>query len=255
MAEKLIFTSLRRELKGKDELMIVGGTISEAKVINWLREFKGMPWRVWEWVNDFRLEHESLTPAFPLAIRLSALERVRLFGDGGDLTVRRDGALFRWHFIGPSGAKKEAIIPAGWQSCHDYWDRKENESQKLTCSEQKALLWGAYNQELGRWYDNRVGFAHLEYPLADVESLLQEDKKGHVYAYYREYLDGGQVAFVWMYKLDSLNGVGEVSGHHEAMEQKVSPSQDEEILLSESKSTSAKEEKEKESFWKRLWRR
>lgn len=235
-SEKLVFGSLRRELKGKDELMIVGGTITEEKLVTWLVKFskRQMPWRMWEWVNEFRLEHEDVNGSFPLPTRLEALERGRLFGKEGDLTVRRDGEFFRWHFIGPHAAEqKDKRIPSGWLSCHNYWEREAHKDKRFACFAQKALLWGAFNQELGRWYDNRVGFAHLEYPIQEVASLLEEDQKGHVYAYYREYLDAGQVAFVWMYGLGSLSKVLNASQAKacETKMEKVEPLQNESIPL------------------------
>ena len=59
--------------------------------------------------------------------------------------------------------------------------------------EQQAILWGAWRND-AHWYDNRVGWAKLDYP-----QTLASTR--NVYAHYYEYLDRGRVAFVWIYDL------------------------------------------------------
>ena len=193
MARQVEFKSLRklRVLRGKEDLTIVGGMIAEENLLAWLAEWSlsKMAWQLWETTDELELKHATTVPT-KTEIELMMLERVRLFGEGGDLTVRRDDEHFRWYFIGP----KHATVPGGDETPEDFWD--DHPQKKLTRFKGQVILWGAWDDKSDqeRWVENRVGFAKLAYP----EPLHHER---HVYAHYWEFLDAGQVAFVWMYKL------------------------------------------------------
>lgn len=177
-----------RVLFGKEDLTIMGGIIAEEHLLAWLAKWSlsQMYWQLWETTDELELKHASPLPT-KTALELMMLERVRLFGEGGDLTVRRDDELFRWYFVGPKGV----TVPDG---ALDFW--KDNPKKKLTRFKGQVILWGVWDSESDkkRWVENRVGFANLAYP-----ELLHGER--HVYAHYWEYLDAGQVAFVWMYEL------------------------------------------------------
>lgn len=184
MAEqKLNFLDLpsRRTVCSRANLMIVGGTIEEAKAPAWLNqwELQSLPWRLWEEVSALKLEKNTSLP-----LDFALVERGQLFGEGGDLTLRRDGAIFRWHFIGPENAKVQKT-----SDMLNFWDQPS--ATVLHCVAQKAILWGVWRPELGRWHDNRVGWANLQYP-------AELNGKDHVYVHYDEYLESGRVAFVWL---------------------------------------------------------
>ncbi len=184
MAEqKLVFRNLltQRTACSRLDLMIVGGTIEEAQATDWLNQWDlgSLPWRLWEEVSALRLEKATSVP-----LDFTLVERGQLFGEGGDLTLRRDGSIFRWHFIGPKTAKVQKT-----SDTQDFWS--EHPNTVLYCVEQKAILWGLWRSELGRWHDNRVGWANLHYP-------AELNGKPHVYIHYDEYLDSGRVAFVWL---------------------------------------------------------
>lgn len=184
MAEqKLSFLDLpsRRTACSQADLTIVGGTIQETTVLNWLGRWnlQSLPWRLWEEVSALSLEKDT-----PLPSSFALVERGQLFGEGGDLTLRRDGDLFRWHFIGP----RTANVPMTADAL-DYW--VESTTTVLHCVKQQAILWGVWRSDLGRWHDNRVGWANLQYP-------AEFNGKPHVYIHYDEYLESGRVAFVWL---------------------------------------------------------
>lgn len=184
MAEqKLVFRNLltQRTACSRLDLMIVGGTIEEAQATDWLNQWDlgSLPWRLWEEVSALRLEKATSVP-----LDFTLVERGQLFGEGGDLTLRRDGSIFRWHFIGPTTAKVQKTPDA-----LDFWTEYPNAI--LHGVKQKAILWGVWRQDLGRWHDNRVGWASLQYP-------AELNGKPHVYIHYDEYLDSGRVAFVWL---------------------------------------------------------
>lgn len=203
--QPLVFKELlsQRTLCTNADLAIVGGTISELEIANWLKQWdlRNMPWQLREWVNDLKLQKAKALPAiFNLVKRLplfgrgqhlpstfDLVERLRLFGKGGDLTMRRDGHMFRWHFIGSSQTK----VPQTPKP-RDFWE--EHPSKILYRIDQQVILWGAWDETRQRWYDDRVGWANLDYP-------QELHGKRHVYAHFWEYLDTGRVAFVWMYDL------------------------------------------------------
>lgn len=163
------------------DLRIVGGTIEELDVRAWLNQWnlQTLPWRLWEEVSALRLERNSSLPG-----DFALIERGQLFGAGGDLTLRRDGEIFRWHFVGPTTTKVQKTSDA-----LEFWN--EHPNTVLHRVEQQAILWGVWRPELGRWHDNRVGWANLQYP-AELHG------KPHVYIHYDEYLESGRVAFVWL---------------------------------------------------------
>lgn len=184
--QRLDFSALEalRTACTQADLTIVGGTIQEQDVAAWLNEwnFELLPWQIWEEVSALRLEKGHAMPT-----EFGLVERGRLFGEGGDLTLRRDGSLFRWHFIGPKAANVQLTPDA-----LDFWQEYPN--KMLHRIEQQVILWGVWRKDLGRWHDNRVGWANLKYP-----PMLEG--KSHVYVHYDEYLDLGRVAFVWLREL------------------------------------------------------
>lgn len=163
------------------DLVIVGGTIGEMKAASWLSQWdlQSLPWRLWEEVSALKLEKSSSLP-----VDFTLVERGQLFGEGGDLTLRRDGGIFRWRFIGPTTTKVQRT-----PDTLDFWNEYPN--TVLHRVDQQAILWGEWRQDLGRWHDNRVGWANLQYP-------AELNGKRHVYIHYDEYLESGRVAFVWL---------------------------------------------------------
>lgn len=166
------------------ELKAGDGETLEQVLERFLRawDLSNMPYRIWEYVR--RIE---FTTKLPDASEYSLLERGRIFGTGGDLSLRRDGDRFLWHFIGP----KVTTPPTGYED-KDFWD--ENSNVQLRQRDESALLWGDYKEALGRWQEDRVGWAKLDYPISSAQARKQGKR---VEIRYTVFTDGGQVAFVW----------------------------------------------------------
>jgi len=140
-----------------------------------------MPYRIWESTDriDFeRVEKEASVP------NVALLERGRLFGEGGDLDLRRDSDTFRWRFVGAS----EVCPPEGYDADeNNFWKRYPDAA--FHCYKEKALLWGKRRGE--RWHDDRVAAAKkLDYPAPDDAERVRVE--------YNVYSRAGRVEFVWL---------------------------------------------------------
>jgi hypothetical protein len=174
---------------GQDEFTIWGGRCAEGELLknflqNW--KLKDMPYRIWEYVSEITFDKDSLPQNETL------LEHGRVFGPGGDLTLRRDGADFRWHFVG----QPEISPPDGYRD-NNFWDTHPD--MKFHQWDNEALLWGKYadQDENGnhRWHDDRVARAKLTYPVPD------NTKWERVMIKYWTFSRAGQVQFVWFREL------------------------------------------------------
>jgi hypothetical protein len=120
---------------GRDLLAAAGGRFPQERlqgfVDHWGLPRKGMPWSVWEWTDDIRVDYSAGPPG-----ELDYLERGRLFGIEGDLDLRRDGDAVLWRFVGSATVELPAEFPAG-----EYWQGKP-EGWRLRPFERTALLWG-----------------------------------------------------------------------------------------------------------------
>lgn len=168
---------------GKDDLAIWGGVCAEAELLSFLNAWSldNMPFRVWEYVSEINFQCDTL-PA-----NVNLLERGRLFGEDGDLTLRRDSAGFRWHFVG----KPEMRPPSGFDA-KNFWT--QHQEIAFHCCEETALLWGERQEGGLRWFDDRVGQAKLEYPVKSSYKRVQ--------VCYRTFSRAGRVEFVWFHALE-----------------------------------------------------
>ena len=179
-----LVNQVRASQVGKEQLAIWGGKCSETQVLDLVQQWPTldrMPCHIWEYCSDITFDRD----AWPEDVQL--LERGRLFGEGGDLSLRRDGDHFRWWFIGPAG-----VIPPGGGK--DFW--QANPGVTFHEYEGTALLWGKGKQaQIGDetvwwWFDDRVARAKLCYPV--------EGQPGRVQIEYRIYSRAGRVEFVWL---------------------------------------------------------
>jgi hypothetical protein len=196
------------------DLSIWGGDFDTADLAAFLQAWdlarRDMPWRIWEWVSRSAIQWKTEPDDIEL------LERARLFGPGGDFSLRRENDLFLWHFVGPG----ESVLPTGFRWEHnrreaepepqqfrasDYWQSR-SEGWALQVHARHVLLWGQERQDeqqnpLGTWHDARVGrVPKLEYP-----GLTGRDPQGRVKLCYREYLQGDNLEAVWWLNLKGLN--------------------------------------------------
>jgi len=183
--EKIINHIKNGEKFGKDNLSIWGGRCAEQDLVDkFLNKWNltNMPYRIWEYVSEITFDKNSLPNQ-----KETLLEHGRLFGSDGDLTIRRDGDEFRWHFIGEPYIKP----PQDYQD-NNFWDTYSDESFHKW--EEKAMLWGEYagtNEDNEHyWHDNRVARAKLTYP-------TNGNTWKRVMISYWTFSQAGQVQFVW----------------------------------------------------------
>lgn len=148
-----------------------------------------MPYRIGEYVDRIVF---GGTEALPPAHEFHLLERARIFGGGGDLSLRRDCERFLWNFVGVPDAR----IPTGFGG-RDFW--VSHPQMRLCRHDEQALLWG---EHLGKnehgdevWHDDRVARAMLIYPHAPSSARTRVEIRYTVLA------NAGQPAFVWWKEL------------------------------------------------------
>lgn len=177
--------------QGPADLAVWGGMFDASRLGHFLQTWdlprSGMPWSLWQWTDKIRLGYGEGSSG-----DLDYLERGRVFGEGGDLSLRRDGEHFFWYFVGEPGTPQ----PQGFNVA-DYWQGREE--QPIRSRQRTALLWGskeaAQPHSTTGWYEDRVGQAQLNYP--NVNS-------NRVQVRYREYLRGGRVELVWLLDLQEV---------------------------------------------------
>jgi hypothetical protein len=179
---------------GPPECTILGGTFPADRLESFWSACgvprADMPYAIWETFDALRFRKGECPPA------TADLERARVFGRAGDLEVRREGSRCFWRVL---GAKDAIQKPAGFDA-EDFW---QTHADVRFCElELSALLWGKYQSGAGCWYDDRVGRAELDYPLDPTElSAGRVDRTAADGARASltgvQFLDGGQVAFVW----------------------------------------------------------
>jgi len=169
---------------GQNDLAIWGGECAEAELTAFLAawDLSEMPFRIWEYIS--RMDFQCGT----LPDNISLLERGRLFGGGGDLTLRRDGPDFFWCFIG----QPETQPPANYK-VEDFWDDNGLAFHRW---DETALLWGERKSGGVRWLDDRVGRADLDYPVPE------EWEWERVQVRYWTFSHAGRTAFVWLRGLE-----------------------------------------------------
>jgi len=84
--------------------------------------------------------------------------RLHAFGPGGDLLIRRDEERIFWRFVGYQGVFNQL----GLRDVTPY-----PEPLSISGEDERSLLWGAFDERLGYWRENRVGKAHLTYPFPE----------------------------------------------------------------------------------------
>lgn len=186
--EKLVHAPL---LGGQNTqgIAIWGGQVAAIKLKDFLAawDLRAMQYRIWEYVDRITFIEAGVAD-------YDLLERGRIFGEGGHLSVRRDDDEFLWHFIGNFKGANDAALPGEFEK-RDFW--QEQPEVRLRCRDEEALLWGEYKETLGCWHDDRVGWADLSYP-APIEARKENPR---VKLRYTVFTQDGQVAFVWYKEL------------------------------------------------------
>jgi len=179
----------------KGQLAIWGGECSEATVLTLLQNWPGlaeMPYRIWEYTDEIKFEKDGQLPA-----SFQWLERARLFGEGGDLTLRRDGEKFHWWFVGLPGIPLPDILPVDLEEikkkAKNFWDH----DPQACFNEETAtmLLWGNRPENNNLFWDDRVAGANLSY-----EKMVAGPAE-RVEIEYVTYSRAGRLEFVWLREL------------------------------------------------------
>lgn len=162
------------------DLSVFGGKVAGNRlgdfVKGWQLPRADMPWCIWEWVNRITFERGTV----PGDIQL--LDRGRVFGTAGDLSLRRDGESFLWHFVGET-----QVVPPEEFPGHGFW--KTNGGVTLRRTEGTVLLWGEYSSEKKRWVEDRVARAQLAYPGVGSAQRIR--------IRYWSFGHGGQTSLIW----------------------------------------------------------
>ena len=160
----------------RDDIQIWGGEIEENGLKEFISkwDFSDMPYRIIETVKEIILTTDNID------IKPDIIERIRIFGKGGDLDLRRNSSRFIWRYIGKNP------LPQSIEG-EDFWNK--NPSAKFFVEEKEALLWGRYNQDIDLWHDDRVGRAKLLYPVSE--------KPERVKICYKTFSENGVISFVW----------------------------------------------------------
>lgn len=173
------------------ELAILGGQCTEKDLLNFIDQWRTkFHFRIWEYASEIVFEIEKAAPSL---INVSLLERGRLFGKDGDLSLRREGDRFYWNFVGPAGTH----APEGNFGTRNYWDTINKHRPKTFHQyHEKTLLWGELNN--GRWHELRVAGAQLDYPVEGKRIQLE----------YKVLSNAGQISFVWYTGLSEWEETG-----------------------------------------------
>lgn len=196
--------------QGKERFSVWGGRLEASQWADFLNQWKWPNeerWRILEFVSDFKIEDDK--PQTIAEKDIPLLERAEFFGESGHLSTRRDGETIYWHFVGKAGFN----VPPGYNDeKNDYWTTHAEE--KFRCGSKSMLLWGERIKQGDKWtdswFDDRVGWAELNYPhvespkngAADKQPTAVEQQKQRVQANYWQFTRAGQVAFVWITGLE-----------------------------------------------------
>ncbi|MEW6065520.1 hypothetical protein P378_01955 [Desulforamulus profundi] len=165
----------------KDHIAIFGGRIKTEILPDFLKITPGgLLWSIGEHPDRCEILKEQLP-------ELKYLERLRLFGPGGDLELRREDDAYRWRFIGPAGSKFDRRY-----QLRDFW--AETGIQHLCRHDETLLLWGEKRGD--RYYDGRFAAARLVYPLGEHTNKKRAVIKTRIYTYF------GRPQFAWYYSLE-----------------------------------------------------
>ena len=175
------FDDLLKEKRiSRNDIQIWGGEIEEKEIKDFIRKWdlSDMPYRIVETVKDITISKDKDN----IDIDPEIVERIRIFGDGGDLDLMRDSSCFRWRYIGKNPPPQDI-------TAEDFWEKKENRDKKFFVEEKEALLWGRYSQDMKQWHDDRVAKTKLLYPI--------NGNPERVKILYKTLSEKGVVSFVW----------------------------------------------------------
>jgi len=195
--DDMLNTDLDRD---KSNLHIWGGEFAAGTdelrqfITTWADHSFDMPYHIWEYAHTIEFTRSDEPPVEGCE---NLLVRLCVFGTDGNLSLRRDGNRFLWHFI---GAFEPPLNREQW-NVQDFF--AANPDAKLhEYADEEAMLWGEWQEAENSdeaphiWHDDRVGWAKLNYPFPD-----QQAKPERARIKYSLFTLAGQPAFVWWKEL------------------------------------------------------
>ena len=145
--ETILATSIRQ-----NDLVIWGGKFAaltadlQTFLEAWNNNAALFEWSLWEFTSRFEVQYRKgaskISPPQNIPDQLVHVERVRLFGEKGDLDIRRDMEHFHWRFIGDPFDPPTTKPDLSAFNPQDYFERNPDDSfRKL---EKSYYLWRYY---------------------------------------------------------------------------------------------------------------
>lgn len=185
-AEELKQLSKAENWITEGDIQIWGGIIEEDNLQQFIRKWgqSDMPFAISETVNKMAVKNCDVS-----TLKIEPYtDRIRVFGESGDLDIRRDNNYFKWRYVGTNRLPKDLKVDK-----ENFWEK--NKSEKFFMEEKEALLWGTYKQDEESWQDNRVAKAKLSYPV-----------EGHpgkgVKIRYKTLSNCGIIVFTWLLTIE-----------------------------------------------------
>ena len=179
---------------------ILGGQFAVDRLGDFLAAWRGrwgtMDQRIWEHISFIEFADKPKEPQY--------LQRAEIFGEGGHLSLRRDGSRWLWHYVGdPVPLPLEGF--AKREECENFWT--DDRQIELRRYDEQVILWGKRDREKGHtiWWEDRVAAANLDYP---------NQKGERVYLDFWRYTQDEQTVFVRYRKLSSGNPADKQGGYN-----------------------------------------
>ncbi len=168
----------------KKDIQIWGGEIEENILQKFISkwDFSNMPFTILETITEIIIEKKVDFSKIPS----DQIERIRIFGQGGDLDIRRDANLFRWRYVGLNNPPKDS-------EGKNFWEEEKNSNKKFFVEEKEALLWGKYDSKKNLRQEDRVAKAKLSYPVQGNPKFAK--------IRYKTLSEQGVISFVWFLEI------------------------------------------------------
>ncbi|MFQ5633636.1 MAG: hypothetical protein ACE5I1_33140, partial [bacterium] len=195
------FENAQKNATMADGLNIWGGLFRDENnnfasfIGKWEKHNGQFDWALWEAVSRFDLvelkDDSNFLP--PETEDFNDIERVRIFGEKGDLLVRRDGLDLYWRFIGEKGEMwpefdAEPFKPKKYDESESP-DGDKFSDYSFFQEDVKYLLWNKYLDANKKKSEQRVS-THWR------DSKYAQLGDGEMYLHQRHYLRGGRIEFV-----------------------------------------------------------
>ncbi|WXG41607.1 MAG: hypothetical protein WED07_12730 [Candidatus Freyarchaeum deiterrae] len=167
----------------KNDIQIWGSEIEENSLQQFISKwnFSNMPFTILETLKEIIIKKNFDFSKIPS----NQVERIRIFGQDGDLDLRRDTNRFIWRYIGNNNPPKNT-------NGEDFW--KKNPDKKFFIEKKEALLWGrTYDPKRSIWQEDRVAKARLSYPVKGNSNFAK--------IHYKTLSEQGVISFVWFLEI------------------------------------------------------